>query len=115
MDDHDDARRLFVIMLASNGWRCEEARDGEEAVRRGGTSEFDLILMDLRMPVLSGFDAIERLREMGVRTKILAVTADAFQSARELAFKVGADAYIAKPMTRAALLAQCESMLSACE
>lgn len=115
VDDHDDARRLFVILLATCGWVCEEAGDGAEAVRRGASSAYDLILMDLRMPVLSGVEAIRQLRGMGVTTKILAVTADAFASAREQALGAGADGYLAKPVTRAALLEQCESMLAARE
>jgi hypothetical protein len=107
VDDHDDARRLFALMLESDGWECDTARDGQEAVLRALAVVYDLILMDLRLPVLSGLDAIRHLRAQGLTVRIIAVTADALRSAREHALEAGADAYLTKPVPRATLLTHC--------
>lgn len=111
-DDHDDARRLFTFMLDLDGWSCEEAADGAEAVHLAMSKPFDLILMDLRMPVLSGIDAIRQLRAHGFRAKILAVTADIMKSAESHALDAGADGYLTKPVSRAEFLRRCRELVS---
>lgn len=110
-DDHDDARRLFVLMFQTDGWACDEASDGAQAVRSARLVSYDLILMDLRMPVLSGLEAIRQLRASGVWTKVLAVTADILQSAESDVLAAGADGYVTKPISRADLLRICREMV----
>ncbi len=94
-------------MLESDGWACDAASDGQEGVVRALAVAYDLILMDLRLPVLSGLDAIRQLRSQGLTVRIIAVTADTFRCVREQALEAGADAYLTKPVPRATLLTQC--------
>jgi CheY-like chemotaxis protein/HPt (histidine-containing phosphotransfer) domain-containing protein len=81
------------------------ARDGEEAVRRWQSREFDLVLMDVQMPVLSGFDATARIRALEAsrprtrRTPIVALTAHAMAGDRDKCLAAGMDAYVSKPVS----------------
>jgi signal transduction histidine kinase/DNA-binding response OmpR family regulator/HPt (histidine-containing phosphotransfer) domain-containing protein len=107
-EDNKINQRLVVMLLTAGGHQVEVASNGEdavEAVRQGG---FDLVLMDIQMPVLDGVGAIRRIRAMVEPMRsipILALTADAIAGAEERYRAVGVDAYLAKPITPAALQA----------
>ena len=107
-EDNRINQRLMVMLLGAAGHHVEVVGNGEEAVaavRQGG---FDLVLMDIQMPVLDGVGAIRRIRAMQEPLRsipILALTADAIAGAEERYLAVGVDAYLAKPITPAALQA----------
>jgi CheY-like chemotaxis protein/HPt (histidine-containing phosphotransfer) domain-containing protein len=107
-EDNKINQRLMVMLLGAAGHQAEVAGNGVEAVaavRQGG---FDLVLMDIQMPVLDGVGAIQRIRAMPeplCSVPILALTADAIAGAEERYLAVGADAYLAKPITPATLQA----------
>lgn len=109
VDDRRDNRHLMRILLTKMGATVELAEDGEAAiaaVAQADTSKqpFDCILMDMHMPGLDGYEATRLLREQGVTTPILALTASATISDRERCLKVGCDEYISKPIDHAELL-----------
>ncbi|VTU27707.1 Aerobic respiration control sensor protein ArcB [Variovorax sp. SRS16] len=108
-EDHAVNELLMRKLLAEMGCTFNVARNGEEAVRHWKTRQFDLVLMDVQMPVLSGFDATARIRAMEAaepdrgRTPIVALTAHAMAGDREKCLAAGMDAYVSKPVSPALL------------
>jgi len=93
-------RRLIRDILTYHGYEVIEAENGEEAVRIAREQKPDLIIMDLQMPVMNGYEAIKVLKSDPVtkNIKILAVTSFAMAGDREKALETGADDYISKPI-----------------
>ncbi|MFA4917852.1 MAG: response regulator [Thermodesulfovibrionales bacterium] len=93
-------RRLVRDILTYHGYGVIEAENGEEAVRIAREQKPDLIIMDLQMPVMNGFEAIRILKNDPETNhiKILAVTSFAMAGDREKALGTGADEYISKPI-----------------
>jgi CheY-like chemotaxis protein len=93
-------------MLTSLGLRVETANDGQQALDRLERERFDLVLMDCEMPVMDGLSAATALRRRegeGVRTPIVALTADATDTGRDACLAVGMDDYLTKPFSREVL------------
>lgn len=108
-EDTPDSRRLLELILAGDGVQVETACQGQEAFDKALQSHqagrpFDLIVMDMEMPVLSGYDAVQRLRAAGYRKPIIALTAHVLAGDREKCLAVGCDAYAVKPIDRQTLL-----------
>lgn len=78
----------------------EIAENGQDAVKKAIENKYDLILMDLHMPILGGIEAAEILRNKGIETPIVALTADAYWDKRFAAFSVGINNYLTKPLDR---------------
>lgn len=76
VDDSTEVRELLQCFLQSEGAKVDIARDGAEALTKANESQFDLILMDLRMPGLSGFDTAVLLKKRLFDKPIVAITAD---------------------------------------
>lgn len=87
-------------LLEKFGCESEPAMDGVAAVAAVQTKEFDLILMDLQMPEADGFAATKAIRESGVTTPIVAVTASAIEGERERCLAAGMNDYMTKPIDR---------------
>ncbi|MBN2040379.1 MAG: PAS domain S-box protein, partial [Spirochaetes bacterium] len=97
-DDNADNREFLRIMLTSAGFDVEEARDGNDAIAKLKIWRPELILMDMQMPVLDGYEATRMIKAMeNGKIHIIAVTASAFQEDRQKAIDAGADAYLRKP------------------
>jgi signal transduction histidine kinase len=101
-------RMIALEMLQSLGLNVVEAEDGAQAVAQLERRSFDLVLMDLQMPVMDGYSATERIREReaqygSARTPIIALTANAFDEDVAHALASGMDAHLAKPYTRSQL------------
>jgi two-component system, cell cycle response regulator DivK len=107
VDDHDDNRELFATVLRDAGFVVITARDGAEGVELAARERPNIVLMDLAMPVMDGFDAIERLRSEDHGRGMLIIVASAFadRASRQRAAKVGADAFLAKPCSPRDLIA----------
>jgi two-component system, sensor histidine kinase and response regulator len=107
-EDNVVNQRLVLRMLEGGGYSVTLAANGREAVRLAMQSRFDLVLMDVQMPVLGGLDATREIRQremlMGVRTPIVALTAHAMKGDRERCLEAGMDDYLSKPLRRAELL-----------
>lgn len=100
-------QRVVATMLTRDGHQVTIVENGAEALSAVTSQQFDLVLMDLQMPVLSGVDATERIRLLADPAKrnipIIALTAHAFDSERDRALSAGVSAYLTKPIDRAAL------------
>src|SRR6185436_15454903 len=104
-DDIEDNRQLLAQLLAPVGFEVRLATNGAEAVQGFEEWQPHLILMDFRMPVMDGHEAIHRIRAMaeGKDTKIIAVTASAMDENRQELMEIGADVFISKPFREAEL------------
>ncbi|KRA57560.1 histidine kinase [Caulobacter sp. Root656] len=94
---------LARALLEREGCRVDRIASGDEAVSALSRGFYDLILMDLRMPGLNGIEATKALRERGVTTPIVALTADAFDEDRRACLAAGMNDFLAKPLTPPAL------------
>lgn len=110
-EDHLDSRDALRALLEAFGYAVVVATNGQEAVDAALNETPDLILMDIMMPVLDGFEATRQLRRRPEtrRTPIIAVTA--MEGARELALHAGADDYVRKPIDIRVLLAKVNGLL----
>lgn len=97
-DDHPEMQRAVGRLLKVSGASSvANAHDGREATERALAETFDLVLMDLRMPQMDGFEAARALRAGGCRVPLVAVTADADPDVRGDALAAGFDAVLTKP------------------
>jgi CheY-like chemotaxis protein len=94
---------LARALLEREGCKVDRIASGDEAVSALSRGFYDLILMDLRMPGLNGIEATKALRQRGVTTPIVALTADAFDEDRRACLAAGMNDFLAKPLTPSAL------------
>ena len=115
VDDFDDNRQMYAEYLTYCGFRVEQACDGQEAVDRAIALLPDVIVMDLSLPVLDGWEATRRLKG-DARTRhipVVALTGHALEGHSQGAREAGCDAFLAKPCLPEKLLETVERMLPA--
>ena len=113
VDDFEDTRQMLRRMLELSGCRVVEAANGQEAIDLSQREGPDLVLMDLNMPVLDGFNATLRIRE-DVRTRdvpVVAVTAYDTAESRAAANAVGCCEYVTKPLDHERLQSLLQKLL----
>ena len=113
IEDHEDNRRILHDLLSNAGYRVLEATSGEAGVTSAETYFPNLILMDLRLPDIDGYEATRRIKAKPklAHIPVIAVTSYALSGDDAKAFKVGCNAYIAKPYSPRALLATVKELL----
>jgi PAS domain S-box-containing protein len=97
-EDAPDNQILMSRMLGKSGASLEIACNGEEAVAKAEAGEFDLILMDIQMPKMDGYEAVRSLREKSFAAPIVALTAHAMKGERQKCLEAGCDEYLSKPV-----------------
>jgi two-component system alkaline phosphatase synthesis response regulator PhoP len=98
-------------LLAAEGYEVESAADGESGLLRASGKNFDVIILDVMLPKKNGFEVCRDLRQRGVDTPILMLTAKTQVKDRVTGLKLGADDYLSKPFDPAELLARLEALL----
>jgi two-component system cell cycle response regulator DivK len=113
IEDHEDNRHILHDLLSNAGYRVIEAITGEAGVSSAETHVPDLILMDLRLPDIDGYEATRRIKAKSklAQIPVIAVTSYALSGDEARAFEVGCVAYIAKPYSPRALLAKVNDLL----
>lgn len=113
VDDGRDNQRILRFLLEEAGAQVGLAENGREAIDLIAASgkRYDLVLMDVQMPVMDGYEATEKLREMGFEAPIIAVTAYALARDLERVLAVGCDDFVTKPLIPADLLRTVERWL----
>lgn len=107
-DDCVDNQRLISVALGKVGAEVDVVSNGALAVEAARSSHvpFDVILMDMQMPVMNGCDATRRLRELGYVAPVIAFTANAMPADRDACFAAGCDDFLTKPISRGALVSR---------
>jgi len=113
VEDNQDNRELVVKVLKINGYDVIEAVDGQEAIEKTRAENPDLILMDLFIPKIDGYEVTRRLkRDIDLKSiPIIALTAHAMKGDMEVALAAGCDGYIPKPIDVRELPKQIEHFL----
>ena len=113
VDDQEDNRRILRDLLTASGFEVIEGKTGEEGVALAEERAPDLILMDIQLPGIDGYEATRRIKAKPAlsATPLIVVTSYALSGDDAKAFAAGADAYVSKPFSPRALLAKVREFL----
>jgi CheY-like chemotaxis protein len=116
VEDSESSRAMICSHLREENYDFDEADNGAVAVEKAKTVRFDLILMDINMPMMDGYEAMRRIRQWEqarglTRTPIIAFTASSFEEDVQQAIENGADLHVAKPVKKEALAAAIKSLI----
>jgi len=111
VEDEAGLRLTLTDRLGSEGYAVETAGDGEDGLARATTGGFDLIVLDVMLPRMNGFDVCREVRHRGVTTPILMLTAKGQVVDKVVGLKLGADDYLTKPFETIELMARLEALL----
>ena len=115
IEDNPDNMRLVQRALESRGYRLLQAKNGLEGVQTAESESVDLILLDINLPDIDGYEVARRLRASSKRqlasTPIIAVTANALKGDAERALEAGCDVYMSKPINIRELWARVEAFV----
>ncbi len=110
-EDDPHIREGLLVTLESEGYRVTAARDGAEALHLLAKSKFDLVMLDVMMPAVSGFDVCRDLRRRDRATPVIMLTAKSEEIDKVVGLELGADDYITKPFGVRELLARVAAVL----
>ncbi|HEX9065170.1 MAG TPA: response regulator [Streptosporangiaceae bacterium] len=110
IEDEPDLRRLLGIIFGHAGYEVAEASDGEEGLRVFAQRQPDVVVLDIGLPVLDGWQVLARIRA-GSDVPVLLLTARAMEAEKERALEAGANDYVTKPFRRRDLVARIESLV----
>ncbi|MBN1123571.1 MAG: response regulator [Sedimentisphaerales bacterium] len=96
-EDQPPSQKLICIHLEKLGFDVTAVSDGQEAVDTALAQPFDVIILDMQMPKVSGYEAASLMRKNGIDTPILALTAHAMSGDKEKCMTAGCNGYLAKP------------------
>ncbi len=115
-EDNEANQFLIKAITKSNNWNITVVDDGEKAIEQYKNQSFDLILMDVQMPIMNGYEATKIIRDLeqekGIHTPIIALTAYAMKSDKDQCIEAGMDDYISKPFKRQQFLDMIHNVLS---
>src|SRR2546426_11773108 len=113
VEDERDIRRLVVLHLERDGFRCRTATNGPDALREAKTAVPDLVVLDLMLPELDGLEVCRRLRSdtSTAAVPIIMLTAKSDEVDRVVGLEVGADDYVGKPFSPKELVARVRAVL----
>ena len=112
VEDNELNYEIAKTVLEEAGFMVDGASNGKEAIDKASDNTYDVILMDIQMPIMDGYEATKELRRLGNKTPIIAMTANAFSEDRKKAKEVGMDGYIPKPIDVNKLVSTIVNILS---
>ena len=113
VEDNELNRDMLSRRLERKGYTIAIAVDGQQAVDMAAATPYDLILMDMSLPVMDGWEATRRIRDTGSKVPIIALTAHAMDGDERKAREAGCDDYDTKPVELPRLLGKMEVLLNA--
>ena len=113
VEDQEDNRQILRDLLENSGYEMTEAGDGEEALQAVAAARPDLILMDIQLPVLDGYETTRRIKADPATSNIpiIAVTSYALSGDETKAIDAGCNGYVAKPFSQRKILAMVQELL----
>lgn len=111
-EDNQDNQNLYSIYLRKFGIEPDIAHNGQQAVELVLNNEYDLIFMDMQMPIMDGIEATQSLREKGITVPIVALTANAMKEDMDRFYAAGCNDFLTKPLKRETLLQICTQYLN---
>jgi CheY-like chemotaxis protein len=97
--EDNDSNFILMSYILKKYYEFERAKNGQEAVEKADSGKFDLILMDIKMPIMDGMEATRLIREKYPDLPIVALTANAFDSDRTMAMEAGCNDFLSKPVS----------------
>jgi two-component system, OmpR family, alkaline phosphatase synthesis response regulator PhoP len=111
IEDEPGLVMTLTDRLTREGYAVEASGDGESGLERASAEAFDLVLLDVMLPRLGGFDVMRELRRRGIETPVIMLTARGQVVDKVVGLKLGADDYVTKPFDMVELLARIEAKL----
>ena len=111
VEDEPGLVMTLTDRLTREGYAVESSADGESGLERASAEAFDLVLLDVMLPRLGGFDVMRELRRRGIETPVIMLTARGAVVDKVVGLKLGADDYVTKPFDMSELLARVEAHL----
>jgi CheY-like chemotaxis protein len=106
--EDNDSNFILMTYVLKGKYDMERAKNGKEAVDMADSSDYDLVLMDIKMPVMDGLEATTIIKQRHPDLPVVALTANVFESDKQRAIAAGCDDFIAKPINRDQCLAMIE-------
>jgi CheY-like chemotaxis protein len=97
--EDNDSNFILMTYILKKYYQYDRARNGQEAVEMVEKGEYDIVLMDIKMPVMNGLEATKAIKEKHPDLPIIALTANAFDSDRQLAMEAGCNDFLSKPVS----------------
>jgi len=110
--EDNDSNYILMTYILKGRYELERACNGQEAAQKAETESFDLVLMDLKMPLMDGLEATRRIKASHPQLPIIALTANVFETDRQQAAEAGCDDFLAKPVNREQCIQTIERMLN---
>lgn len=102
--EDNDSNYILMTYILRHDYQYKRAKNGQEAVDMVNEGGVDLVLMDIKMPVMDGLEATRQIKAAHPELPVLALTANAFDSDRQLAFEAGCNDFLSKPVNSAKCL-----------
>ncbi len=109
--EDNDSNYILMSYILKKYYEYDRAKNGQEAVEKVESGQFDLVLMDIKMPVMDGLTATKEIRKFNQDIPIIALTANAFDSDRSLADEAGCNDFLAKPVSSESCLKSIKKFL----
>ena len=103
--EDNDSNFVLMTYILKKFYQFDRARNGQEAVEMVDKDQYDIVLMDIKMPVMTGLEATKLIKAKYPDLPVVALTANAFDSDRQAAMDAGCDDFLAKPVSSEACLA----------
>ena len=112
VDDEDALRTVLSSELLNEGYEVHSAADGDDAITELDKGQYDLVLLDIKMPRMNGFEVLKHIKQNHARTKVVMLTGFADLKNAIESKKLGADDFVSKPYDLVDLLTTIERVLS---
>jgi CheY-like chemotaxis protein len=109
--EDNDSNFVLMTYILRRDYQFKRAKNGKEAVDMVNEGGFDLVLMDIKMPVMDGLEATTKIKETHPELPVIALTANAFDSDRQLALRSGCNDFLSKPVNSEKCLALIEKYI----